>query len=299
MADPERIRARLDNIRGIEPILTALKTVSLGTWQTAIHRRSGVESFGQRLVAVRSLLAPHLAEHHKGHIQEMPTSPASSNVIVVIGSERGLCGRYNSVVVDAFEDYLTERAPAGINPELIAMGSRAVRTLTKRGHTPGSVSRLSLTRVPSFELAADLSDSWLARYERYELDTVDLVYNTYRGLGLYKPTVVRLIPPQIPPSKDCIEETDWAAPIIETDPTALHARVVREWTAVALYGHLLDAAAAEHSARYFLLEGATQNMSRLSDELTLVLHIARQQAITTQMQELAAGAGLLGATSMH
>ena len=57
---------------------------------------------------------------------------------------------------------------------------------------------------------------------------------------------------------------------------------------------MLDSTAAEHSARYQLMEGATQNSNRLIDELTLALQAARQQAITVEMQELAAGAGLIG-----
>jgi F-type H+-transporting ATPase subunit gamma len=62
-----------------------------------------------------------------------------------------------------------------------------------------------------------------------------------------------------------------------------------------MYRILLDSAAAEHSARFQLMEGATQNSGRLIADLTLALQAARQQAITAEMQELAAGAGLLGA----
>ena len=66
------------------------------------------------------------------------------------------------------------------------------------------------------------------------------------------------------------------------------------WSTTETYRILLSSAAAEHSARYQLMEGATRNSGRLIAELTLALQSARQQAITAEMQELAAGAGLLG-----
>ena len=86
----------------------------------------------------------------------------------------------------------------------------------------------------------------------------------------------------------------WPPPIIETDPLGLYARLIEQWTSASLHGLLLESAAAEHSARFQLLEGATQNAERLIAELTLVVQTARQQAITREMQELATGAGLVG-----
>jgi F-type H+-transporting ATPase subunit gamma len=74
----------------------------------------------------------------------------------------------------------------------------------------------------------------------------------------------------------------------------LFVQVIVLWTATEMYRILLDAAASEHSTRYRLMEGATQNANNLIDELTLALRAARQEAITAEMQELAVGAGLLG-----
>jgi F-type H+-transporting ATPase subunit gamma len=82
--------------------------------------------------------------------------------------------------------------------------------------------------------------------------------------------------------------------IVETDPVSLFARVIEQLTATRLYALLLESAAAEHAARYELMGAATQNADRLIAELTLAIHTARQQAITQEMQELAAGAGMIG-----
>jgi F-type H+-transporting ATPase subunit gamma len=157
-----------------------------------------------------------------------------------------------------------------------------------------------MTKLPSTELANELTLLWLRAYEERELDAVDVVYNAYRSSTVYEPVTARLIPPPLPahrPARGAAQDrTDafWPPPYIDTDPVDLYTRLIRLWTTTEAYRILLDSAAAEHSARYQLMEGATQNAQRLVGELTLALQAARQQAITAEMQDLAAGAGLLG-----
>jgi F-type H+-transporting ATPase subunit gamma len=147
----------------------------------------------------------------------------------------------------------------------------------------------------------------LARYEAHELDAVDLVHNAYRGMGRYKPTVMRLFPPQLPVESEPVvkrrfglgrftraQGRPWPPIIIETDPLSLYVHIVQRWAVASLYDLLLDSAAAEHSVRFQLLETATQNTERLIEELTLMVQTAQQQEITREVQELAAGAGMIG-----
>jgi len=183
---------------------------------------------------------------------------------------------------------LTERS---IRCELVVLGTRVSRIMERLGHPADYTGRLSITTLPSFEIAQRFTEQWLRRYERYDIDTVDVVHNTYRGIGQYDPVIAQLIPPQLPPGSSA---ELWPPPIIETDPLSLYLQVVRQWAAITLHELLLNAAVAEHAARYQLMEGASQNANRLIGELTLLLHRARQEAITREMQELAAGAGLIG-----
>jgi F-type H+-transporting ATPase subunit gamma len=179
----------------------------------------------------------------------------------------------------------------------MTLGSRVRRALERRGHPLAWSDALSITALPSFDLAHDLARRWLTRHEARKVDAVDLVYNAYRGLGSYEPTVSRLIPPAAPPLSPPRAEgmKGGKIPIIvETDPVSLFARVIEQLTATRLYALLLESAAAEHAARYELMGAATQNADRLIAELTLAIHTARQQAITQEMQELAAGAGMIG-----
>jgi len=218
-------------------------------------------------------------------------------VALVVGSERGLCGRFNVAVIERAERYVAEQETVSAQVELVALGTRVRRIFGRRKRPLAWSGALSIAMLPPFHLAFGLTRCWLARYEERELDAVDLIYNAYHGTGRYEPTVVRLIPPQLPPERQNTLSEPWPPPIIETDPLNLYARVVEQWAAVSLYRLVLDSAAAEHSTRYQLMELATQNVDRLIEELTLAVQAARRHAITREMQELAAGAGLIGPRS--
>lgn len=302
MEDLERAQVRLDNIRSVEPILSALRTISLGSWRAALKRREVARRYQERLGSMLPALSPHLrtrAQRRRlwpwraGH----SSSPSSGRIaVLVIGSERGLCGAFNAAVVWRAQRHLERVSRAGVQVELMALGSRVARLLRRRQRHLTWSGTLSVTALPPYPLALQLTGQWLHRYKAHELDAVDVVYNAYRGTARYEPTVVRLLPPRLPhpePEGDLSYEP-WPPPIIETDPQGLYARLIEQWVSARFYELLLESATAEHSARFQLLEGATQNTERLIAELTLAVQTARKQAITREMQDLAAGAGLIG-----
>jgi len=326
MQEVERARERLENIRSVKPILGGLRTISLGSWQAALKRRSGVQDYAEQLRGMLPWLVPHLetapgllarlreslpairrSERHGN--DEADSSPGRLKALV-IGSERGLCGRFNVAVVDEVERYLHRTSAEGWSVDLLALGSRAKRILKRQGYAPNEAGSLSMTALPSLSLAFDLARQWLGAYEERDIDGVDIIYNQYHGTGAYEPTVMRLIPPQIARKSVASEEGDvgragdgreavgrsgaWPPPIIDTDPVSLYATVIEQSVAVELYRVLLSSSAAEHSMRFQLMESATQNADRLVEELTRVIRTARRQEITQEMQELAAGAGLIG-----
>jgi F-type H+-transporting ATPase subunit gamma len=292
MEELEHAQSRLDHIRTVAPILGALRTISLSSWKAALRQKIGVQQYAERLTAILSSLVPHLSSGRCA--RHADTSSSGQFVVLVVGSERGLCGRFNAELVERAEQCLAEQEATGAQVALMALGTRVRRILLRRERPLAWSGSLSVAALPSYALAIDLARRWLARYEAYELDAVDLVYNAYHGAARYEPAVTRLIPPQLSFEGSAASRDPWMAPIIETDPLSLYARVVEQWAALSLYELLLDSAAAEHSTRFQLMEAASQNAERLIEELTLVIQTARQQAITQEMTELAAGAGLIG-----
>jgi F-type H+-transporting ATPase subunit gamma len=297
MQDLERVQGRLARIGAIQPVLAALRTISLASWRTALRERDNIRLYASELERATH----HLPVEARRRAAYRPPSGKTDSeedrdthrAVLAIGSERGLCGRFNAACVERAEQLLSNWEDSQ-EAEVLALGSRLARMLDRRGHDIAWQSKLSLTSLPPYSVAQGLAADWLSRYERGSLDELHIVYNDYAGLGRYTPTSVRLIPvPDLQAGGEEPRSVD-PAPIIETDVTALHRRLVQLLTAASLHEKLINSATAEHSTRYQLMDGASQNAERIIEELTLEVQLARQQAITLDMQELAVGAGLVG-----
>ncbi len=292
MQDNEHIQGRLDNIRTVEPILDALRTISIGNWQLALRQQGRLRDYVGRVHAILAVLAPCLRPERENH----PDAATPQRIdALVIGSERGLCGRFNIAIAEHAVAYRQAQAQQAHTVEFLALGARLVRLLQRRNWSLTWSGPLSVTALPPFDMARQLAERWLAAYQARQIDAVDLIYNTYLRPGVYAPTVTRLLPPTLPPAAR--RQETWPPPIIETDPQGMAVRLIEQLVLTRLYQVLLESAAAEHSARFQLMEAATQNANRLIEELTLLVQSARKYAITREMQELAAGAGLLGPQS--
>lgn len=292
MAEMERLRARLDNIQAVEPILSALRSISSGTRLLALKNADSVKRYQQDLARIVALIlgslpgdAPPLRERRSGPHKVQ---------LLAIGSERGLCGAFNEALVASADQLQRELTAGGARVGLWVLGARAERAFRSRGIEPAWSGHLSLTALPSLNLAHGLVSRWLRAYTARQVDAVEVVYNRHRGLASYEPGSIRLLPPELPVLPE--GEPD-LLPLVETDPQHLLWRALKLWLSAKLHAVLLDSAAAEHTVRYQLMDGAAENAQRLIEELELFLQVARQQAITSEMQDLASGAGLL--TPLH
>ncbi len=293
MEDPDRALLRRRNVLAVQPILRALRTSSLGNWMAAVARQEHARVYTEHLIGLWSALPPTQDLQTGGPDADMGQASGRPRhvALVVIGTERGLCGRFNATLVEYLERHLTDLSAQGCTVELVALGARVIRLLRYHKRPLHTAMGLS-TSLPSLEMARVLTRNWLERYEQHALDEVKVLYCEHRTAGLYVPSIARLIPPLLPKAHAARQEL-WPPYEVETGIPSLHARMVEQWIALSFYGLLLKSAVAEHAARSQLMDSATQNAQRVLDELLQSIQLARQHATTNEMQELAAGAGLL------
>jgi F-type H+-transporting ATPase subunit gamma len=288
----ERAQTRLSNIRSVQPLLSALRTISLGSWQSSLKRQRNIKIYRRQFSVMLAALAPQIAvklRKQPGGLDWTPTSEGR-RVAIMIGSERGLVGRFNNSIIEHTQQYLDQQRRAGNVVQLWVLGSRPQRVLERRGQRIDWFQPLTTTALPSYEQAFAVVRRCMVLFQAGEIDVVDILLNTYRSAGAYRAATVRLIPPQIEMDQDQTGNT--YPPIIETDPFQLYTRIVEQLVAIGFYERLLESTASEHSSRFQLMEDATRNSDRLIEEVTMNIQQATKQAITQEMQELAAGAGL-------
>jgi F-type H+-transporting ATPase subunit gamma len=284
----ERVQARLQNISIVKPLLEALKTISLGSWQTALRFSRTSEEYRTRLEQIMLQVVPHLST-------KIAFSPNGSHhplrILVVIGSERGLCGNFNHTLAQHAAAYLTELEQHKENVEVHIYGTALGRACRHEFQGRWQFEQHTMPGVAPSKMAGELNNRWLEGYDLGKVDQVDILFNQSLRAGRYKTVRISHLPPKLPEMD--IREPPWPDSILDTSARVLFLELLRQLLALDLYGVFLSSAIAEHSERYQLMEQATKNADDLIEELTQDVQAARRQAITNEMEELAVGAGLL------
>jgi len=296
----DRVQARVDNISTVKPILEALRTISLGSWQSALKKRQSVRSFAANYLEILEMVAPFVKTSMKQRgktVKKAKPKISQETILVLVGSERGLCGSYNQQLLSALKKAYPE--PASTAASLWILGTRLYRMVKRAGYPITWWQPLSSTALPEYAVLHRLSRQWINAYETYQLDEVLLLSHHYLNASHSEVKKERLLPysfeyNQKTPSQDVYE--GWPPPILETDPLKIYLKVIEQMGTMQFYSLLLEAAAVEHSTRYQLMEEASQNAGCMIDEMTEILQMYRRESITREMQELASGAGLLGGT---
>jgi len=290
--DIERIRERLENIQSVEPIIGAMRTIAAGGWRLAVRRLQASAQYAENLAAILAALLPRVPRRRLegAFVALEPTSPRRPAMLVV-ASERGLCGAFNDIVLEGAERLIAQQQLQSEEVQVITLGSRAEAHFLQRGYTVLLARPLPVTRVASFEMVRSLAVTLQELLSNKTVDAIDVVSSPYRAGITLPPTSRRWLP--IDASTLPGKPLRWLPPIIETDKEALFARAMDEWTVVQFFRLVMESAASEQNARFRAMDAATSNLQRLIEELTLSYHVARQHAITMEMLDLVAGSGIL------
>jgi len=282
MEDIERIKDRLDNIESIRPIVSALKTIAASAWRMALKRLEAAQSYVHQVEELISVVTPHLPSPPSlgGEVGGAPSAG-----VVVITSERGLCGGFNVSVLEAAEDFIAAQREGGKEVKLIVLGRRGRMHFSRQGEEIFFFRSMPVAKVASFAEIEEVGRKLLEWHKDGTLDEVHVVYNAYGAQGKSVPLAKWLLPPLIPPGR----REGWPKIIIETEPEELFRHLVDELALVRFYAIVLESTAGEQAARFRAMESAADNAQKLIEELTLLYHGARQHAITMEMLDLATG----------
>ena len=291
MANLRDIKRRITTVKSTQKITSAMKMVAAAKLRRAQDAIGNARPYATRMRATLEEVSktpldethPLLAVHPERRALE----------VVVVTSDRGLAGGFNSNVVKAAESLLKSRSGEFQQVGLTLLGKKAIDFFKRR--------RASQIRYEApiggdvrYEKAADVGRELARRYEAGEVDEVVLVYSQFVSTLTQTP-VVRSLLPFTPPKAGLVAVAeDQALPFeIEPDPAALLAALVPKAVEVEIFRALLENQAGEHAARMTAMEAATKNTQDLIEKLTLQYNRARQAAITRELVEIVTGAQAL------
>ena len=230
-------------------------------------------------------------------------------LIVVIASDRGLAGGFNSNVLRHAEKLIKEKERQGIEVEIVACGKKAIGYFSYRNIVPIFEFR-DLSADPTYEEAAEISQFAGDSYREGKLDEVIIVFNHAKNAAEQRLIEQQVLPISTtsyaellglaPKEKDYFEhfrekDLDHLPGDIDFEPDAesvMHY-LMRAYLRNTFYYALIDSAAAEQGARRTAMKSATDNASEMVNTLTRVYHRVRQGAITTEISEIVGGAAAL------
>ena len=299
MASLKAIRRRISSAKSTQQITRALKLVSAARLRRAQEALTNSMPYSAALARVADSLLTSEG------ISVGPVEGAQKrSMLVVVASDRGLAGGYNSYLLRAAEATRREIRGAGLEIELFAVGKKAVDHF-KRSGVPVALSRVdNLPRLATIALARDIAARMLADYSSGAIDEAGIVYTHFQSAVTQKPVYERLLPVK-PPGDAGIKEgasVDAAtsksdAPkidyLVEPSRAEVVPVVLRGYLEAAVYHALLEAEASEQGARMTAMDSATNNASDMISSLTLEMNRARQAQITRELMDIVGGAEAL------
>jgi F-type H+-transporting ATPase subunit gamma len=206
--------------------------------------------------------------------------------LVLVTSDRGLCGGYNTNLIRRAQAFLNERSTANVRLTLVG---RKGYDYFRRRSVPITDYHINLLGGPDHALAVKLGARFANDFASGNVDAVYLLYNQFRSALSQIPTVERLLPVGTP-AAELSDQTDY---LYEPDPMILLDRLLRQYIGTLIGRSFREAIASEHGARMTAMDSATSNASDMIDRLTLEMNRARQAAITKELMEIVSGAEAL------
>jgi F-type H+-transporting ATPase subunit gamma len=286
------LKRRIDSVKSTQKITSAFELIASSRVIRAQQRVEAARPYAETIRRLMSSVAAAGASLNHPLLTERES--VSSVGTIVITSDRGLAGAYNSNVIRAAERDMRDH---GKDPKLFLVGKKAVGYFRFRGYSFED-SWTGLPDPPRIEAAREVAGAAIQAYSEDEVGQVRLAYTRFESALVQRPTVVQLLPlPREEMSAAAEREDDAARASYEFEPSRegiLEALVPRYIEGLVFQG-MLESVASEHAARRRAMKAATDNADELIETLTRQYNQARQAEITTEIMEVVGGSEALAA----
>ena len=282
MANLKELRNRITSIGSTMKITSAMKMVSAAKLKKAQDAIVQMRPYSSKLTEILQKASSTLdsSENAYGEVKE-----GNKTRLVVITSNRGLCGGFNSSVVKKAKAYMLD------NDEEISIASIG----KKAGEAFKYDARLADSNIQlwdeiNFVNASAYAESLMKGYLAGDFDKVVIVYNSFRNAAVQIPTAEQFLPLALDAEVVDVDTTEY---LYEPSMAEILDDLIPVSLKTQLYAALLDANASEHGSRMTAMHKATDNAQELQGDLKLVYNKARQAAITNEILEIVGGADAL------
>ncbi len=287
MANLKEIRNRITSVGSTMQITSAMKLVSAAKLKKAQDSIIALRPYANKLRELVQNISSNLDSEVGTALTEQ--REVKNVLLVVINSNRGLCGGYNSSIIKKV-NALLQTDLKGKNVEMITIGKKAFDTYKNTGHVSQNAS--SIWDNLNFNDVADVATAMTNDFVEGKYDQIRIIYNKFVNAALQEVQNEQFLPVQLEQADETNkeEELDY---IFEPGKAEIVTDLIPLSLKTQLYKAVLDANASEHGARMTAMHKATDNADELRRNLVIQYNKARQAAITNEILEIVSGAEAL------
>ncbi len=287
----KEVRNRIKSVQSTQQITKAMKMVSAAKLRRAQDNIIQMRPYAQKLQEMLRNIVSNV-DSSEINIKLAEERPVEKVLLIVITSDRGLAGAYNSNIIKAAKATIAEKYQAQFakgNVTIWNIGKKGYESLSKQGYKTNADYKDIFLNL-NFENVQKAAAAAMKAFENGEFDAVEVVYSEFQNAASQIFRVERFLPIPKVISKAGAKKADF---IFEPNKEQLIAELMPKILNTQLYKAVLDANASEHGARMTAMDKASENANELLRSLKISYNRARQAAITTELTEIVSGAAAL------
>ncbi|PGH52966.1 F0F1 ATP synthase subunit gamma [Azospirillum palustre] len=294
MPNLKDLKNRIASVQSTRKITSAMKMVAASKLRRAQEQAEASGPYAERMGRMLSSLAANVQDSGNGPKLMTGTGADKVHLLVVISSDRGLCGAFNGSIVREAKRQITRLQGEGKTVKVLTVGRKGRDQLRREFASliVESYEDVGRRRL-GFSDADMVATKVLAMFDAGEFDVCSVVFNKFKSAISQIVTVQQLIPFAVP--GEAVAVTDEVKPLYEFEPDEeqILAELLPRNLSIQIYRALLESAASEQGARMTAMDNATRNAGDMINKLTITYNRTRQAYITKELIEIISGAEAL------
>ncbi|MFT5868338.1 MAG: F-type H+-transporting ATPase subunit gamma [Paracoccaceae bacterium] len=285
------LKTRIESVKSTRKITKAMQMVAAAKLRRAQEAAVAGRPYAERMEAVIAGLAASVGQSTGGPRLLAGTGENQVHLMVVMTSERGLCGGFNSTISRLARLKIQEAEAAGKTVKIFTVGKKG-REQLRRDHASKMIAHVDMSDVKrlGYSNAAGIAKDVLSRFDAGEFDVATIFFNRFQSVISQVPTAQQIIPAVFEASEESAQSTFYD---YEPSEEAVLEDLLPRGVATQIFTALLENGASEQGARMSAMDSATRNAGEMIDKLTIRYNRSRQAVITNELIEIISGAEAL------
>jgi F-type H+-transporting ATPase subunit gamma len=285
------LKNRIGSVKSTRKITKAMQMVAAAKLRRAEEAAQASRPYAERFNAVMAALAQSVGDSPGAPKLLTGTGSDKTHLLVVMTSERGLCGGFNTSIVKLAKQRIEQLRSEGKTVKVLTVGKKG-REQLRRDYGNLLIGHVDLSDVKrvGYVNAQEIAKGVLERFAAEEFDVATIFFSRFQSVIAQVPTAQQIIPAKFEASEDAAASTNYD---YEPGEEAILADLLPRSVATQIFAALLENAASEQGARMTAMDNATRNAGDMIDRLTIVYNRSRQASITKELIEIISGAEAL------